>query len=77
MTNREWWEREIRKLPDSDFAAMICGQTLSDGSEMQIRFGDRLCAWCEATHGGVCQSAEDSDCVVTDEDYLRGEVIEE
>lgn len=76
MTNREWWEKEIRNLSDRDFALMLCGSQLSDGSEMQVRFGEKFCAWCEDLHGGICHNVEDNDCGVTEVDYLRGEVPE-
>ena len=75
MTNREQWEHKIRQLSDADFAALLCGSQLSDGCEMQIRFGEKFCAWCEAIHGGSCQNVEASECPVTEEDYLRAEVI--
>ena len=75
MTNREQWEHELRQMSDENFAALMLGGRLPDGSELQTAYGKRFCAWCEAVNG-PCVSADDEPCPVRDDDYLRAEVIE-
>lgn len=69
MTNRQKWEQRILAMDDGEFSALLCS------GKLQLEYGNEMCEYCNAIHGGKCPRPDESMPCVADEEYLRGEAV--